>query len=199
VDVPDLQAEVGLLFEELRSTALEPNLKFPLKEKLKTNSEDQLKINSDDQLKIDMAPKKHLRSRIAKVFFIIFNAVKFILRLRNKTTTTNFSNMALSLQNAVSKMNIVCVPQDEKKRAARKGKGSTHVLFTTHLGGLERVDFQMPRTTTFGCRQSLNNAGSGAPPKYQVGCRAVQQQTYFLCCLETFFDPFFSHSSHDSF
>ena len=47
VDVPDLQAEVGLLFEELRSTALEPNLKFPLKENLKTNSEDQLKINSE--------------------------------------------------------------------------------------------------------------------------------------------------------
>jgi len=47
--------------------------------------------------------------------------------------------------------------RDEKKRLARKGKGSTHQLFTTHLGGLEKVELQMPKaclTTSNSRRES---------------------------------------------
>ena len=112
VDVPDLQAEVGLLFEELRSITLRPNLKFPLTDPLKMTLDHPLKISGtflSDQH--ETVPKRYKRSRIARVFAIILNAVKFILRLRKKTNITNSSNMALSLQNAVSQMNIVCVPQ----------------------------------------------------------------------------------------
>jgi len=158
VQVPDLQPQVALLFEELKHTTLKANLKHPL----------------DLQV-----PPKHKEKKLSRVFLIILFVVRLSLYLKRKA-----SKMALSLKNAVTQMNIVCQPQDEKKRAARKGKGSTHCLFSTHLGGLERVDIQMARTTTFGCRQSLNNAGGAGPPKYQAR-RCTFYTTFFLYWLET--------------
>ena len=86
--------------------------------------------------------------------------------------------MALLLKDTLTTTNIVCVPQDKKKRLKRKGMGSTHPLFKKlKKDQLESIDIQMPRATTFGCRQSLINAGGGGPPKYQVTLKYKSEQT----------------------
>ena len=149
VKMPDLRANVAVLFGELQRSTKTPNLKENMRQRF--------------------VRKCHTLLIVLRLSFYASRK-----NSNSKKMTTNGSE-AMKIKDAATRLKFHIKFADEKKRAESKGKGCVHHLRSLGAdGALEPIFLQLPRALTFGVRPNMSN--NGLIPKYQLTLKFAHEQ-----------------------